>query len=329
MSADTAETGSASGTATGSRGGTSSSISLESVAAIAKKDFRDAVRSWLFWGLSAVFFAIPVALALGIVFFGSDVSPTQEATTEGLVILISQATRLLIPLIALVLGWKAIAGERESGSIKILLSLPHSRKDVILGKLLGRSAVLSLSLVLGFALGGIAVALVLGTFSLTEYVGLLVVSILYGVAYTSIAVSLSSLTRSSTVAGGAMFGVFVLFYVIWNLLPNFFAILGNQGVPFLEPVSYTAEIQGQEVEAQRFPEWVYFVLNLDPGEAYNRSLTLVTDSEFFQLLADLDAVAFGGELPFFLQDWFGVVVLLFWIVVPTVIALYRFDRVDL
>ncbi len=33
----------------------SSSINLESVRAIAKKDFKDSFRSWVFWGLSIFF----------------------------------------------------------------------------------------------------------------------------------------------------------------------------------------------------------------------------------------------------------------------------------
>lgn len=316
------------GTGTESTTAPSSSINPESVRAVAKKDFQDAVRSWVFWGLSVFFFVLLVGITGSLAYFGEDLA-AEGATTDMLVTYTSQVTRVAIPLIALVLGWKSIAGERESGSIKILLSLPHSRKDVLLGKLIGRSAVLSLSLTVGYVLAAAVVAVLLGGFDVTDYVGLLAMSIIYGVAYTSIAVALSSVTRSTTIAGAAMGSVFLLFYAIWNALPTAFRMLADRDILFFETKSYTAEIQGQEVQVERSPDWFFFILNLDPGEAYGRVLTLVTDAESIQLQAEVTEEMFNGEMPFFLQDWFSFIILLLWIVVPIGIALWRFDRVDL
>ncbi|THE62767.1 ABC transporter [Salinadaptatus halalkaliphilus] len=304
----------------------SSSINLESVRAIAKKDFQDSVRSWLFWGLSSFFFMLLVAIAGGLAYFGENIAQA-GATTEFLVILVSYATLLVLPLIALVLGWQSIAGERESGSIKILLSLPHSRKDVLLGKLIGRSAVLSLSLTVGFALAGVIVAAMLGSFDVVDYVGLLAMSILYGIAYTSIAVSLSSLTRSTTIAGAAMFGVFVLFYIVWNAIIQ--AIQTLIGWGYLSPETYTLEVNGESFEAERLPDWAFFIDSIDPGNAYSNALSIVTGATETELGVALEEAMFDGSVPFYLQDWFSFIILLFWIVAPIAIALYRFDRVDL
>jgi len=297
-----------------------SSVSPASVQAIARKDFQDAVRSWLFWGLSLFFFMLLVIVAGVVAYFGEDIA-AQGVTTEALVGIVSSLTRLVIPLVALILGWKAIAGERESGSIKIMLALPHSRKDMILGKLLGRSAVLSVSLVVGFVLAAAIVAALLGGFSVVDYTGLLAVSIVYAVAYLSIAVSLSSLTKSTTIAGAAMFGVFVLFYIVWNVISTAVFLLMNTGT-----------ISGVEVEdgLERPPDWAIFLETLDPGAAYANVLSLVTDAtEADDEVLAAQAELFGGDLPFYLQDWFALLVLLFWIVVPLAVALYRFDQVDL
>jgi len=303
-------------TATGSSGTTSpsSSINLESVRAVARKDFQDAVRSWMFWGLSLFFFVLLVAVTGTISYFGEDIA-AEGATTEALVLFVSQITRLVIPLIALILGWKAIAGERETGSIKILLSLPHSRTDVVLGKLLGRSAVLSLSLVIGFVLAAVPVAALLGTFDVTDYVGLLVVSVLYGVAYTALAITVSSLIRSTTLAAAAAFGIFVLFYAVWPALV--FAAVLLIAFEYLPDSDLVAEL-------------VLLFQSLNPNAAYGNVLSLVTSVAEL----DEDAVAqleatFDGSIPFYLQDWFALVVLLAWIAVPIAIAAYRFDRVDL
>lgn len=306
--------------ATSVSGGSTASVSVSSVRAIARKDFQDAVRSWLFWGLSLFFFLLLVAVTGLLSFFEEDIA-AQGATTAALVSLVSNVTRLIIPLIALILGWKAIAGERESGSIKILLSLPHSRKDVILGKLLGRSAVLSVSLVAGFTLAAVVVAAMLGSFDVADYIGLLAMSILYGIAYVSIAVSLSSLTKSTTIAGAAIFGVFVLFYVVWNAISMVVYLLMERGT-----------ISGVEVQGgfERPPDWAIFLEMIDPGTAYANVLSLATSvAEVDEETLAAQAELFGGELPFYLHDWFAFLVLAFWVVAPITVALYRFDRVDL
>ncbi|RQG92971.1 ABC transporter [Natrarchaeobius halalkaliphilus] len=290
-----------------------SSVDVESVRAIATKDFRDSIRSWVFWGLSVFFFTLLVTVTGFLAYFGEDIA-AQGATTAALVGYVSEITRLVIPLIALILGWKAIAGERESGSIKVLLSLPHSRTDVILGKLIGRSTVLSVSLLIGFTLAGAIVAAMLGSFDVTDYAGLLAVSILYGIAYTSIAIAVSSLTRSTTIAGAAVFAVFVLFYIVWD------AVVG--AVSLLMALDYLP--QGENTA-----QAVLFYQSLDPGTAYTSVLSLVTSVAEMdgQTVAMLETMF--DAVPFYLTDWFALVVLLFWIVVPTAVAVYRFDRVDL
>ncbi|ELY46297.1 ABC transporter permease [Natronorubrum sulfidifaciens] len=324
MSTDTA-------TGSGETTAPSSSINLESVRAVAKKDFQDAVRSWMFWGLSVFFFVLLVAVTGTISYFGEEIAQ-QGATTEALVLFVSQITRLVIPLIALILGWKAIAGERETGSIKILLSLPHSRKDVLLGKLLGRSAVLSVSLIVGFALAAVVVAALLGSFDIVDYVALLVMAIIYGLAYTSIAVALSSITRSTTIAGAAMFGVFILFYIVWNAIQTVFQLLMNRGT--IDGVSYTQEVPAadgttQQMTMERLPDWVLFINTIDPGNAFQNAITVLSSSGSSELGTSFPEVWFANGVPFYLENWFSFIILLLWIVVPMAIALYRFDRVDL
>ncbi|WP_121744233.1 ABC transporter permease [Natronorubrum halophilum] len=319
------------GTGTASSGSGSSSINLASVRAIAKKDFQDAVRSWTFWGLSVFFFLLLVAVTGVISYFGEDIA-AEGATTEALILFVSQITRLVIPLIALVLGWKAIAGERETGSIKILLSLPHSRKDVLLGKLVGRSAVLSVSLLVGFVLAAAVVAVLLGGFDIVNYGSLLLMAIIYGVAYTSIAVTLSSITRSTTIAGAAMFGVFLMFYIVWNAIQTAFQLLISRGT--IEGVSYTREFTGpdgavQQMTGERVPDWALFIDMIDPGNAFGNAITVLSSTGGSELGTSYPEFYFTGDVPFYLQNWFSFIILLLWIVVPIGIALWRFDRVDL
>ncbi|EMA37862.1 ABC transporter permease [Halobiforma nitratireducens] len=331
MSADTTPGDGSDPTATSARAAPSGDIgtvSFQSVRAVAKKDFQDSIRSWLFLFLSVFFFSILVFPTVLLWYLGGD-APTAEATTAGLVGTVHEVTRLVIPVIALVLGWKAIAGERETGSLKVLLSLPHSRTDVLLGKFVGRSAVLSLSLFVGFFLAAFVVAILFGGFDLADYVGLFAVSVLYGLAYTSIAIGLSSLTRSTTIAGALAFGVFVLFYVVWETM--LVAVDTLVQLDYLPGVEYTVTGPGGDQIALERPHDIAFLFHsFDPGVAYRSVLSFVTsvaeqDPGVVQSMEE----AFGGSVPLFLQDWFAIVVLLFWIVVPLAVAIYWFQWVDL
>ena len=288
-------------------------VHSESVKAIAKKDFQDAVRSYLFWGLSFFFFTLMVSMAAGLWYFEGDVFA--EATTEGLVSIGFNVTRLILPLIALALGWKAIAGERSSGSIKVLLSLPHSRTDMMIGKLVGRSAVLSLSLVIGFLLAAIFVFGFLGTFDLTDYLGLLVMSVVYGVAYTSLAITVSSLTKSTKFAAAGAFGIFVLFYIMWEaIMMTLVMLVQFEYLP----------------DSDRMIEFILFFNSLDLGTAFSNSLIMATSvAELGEEVEQILEVFYDGSLPFYVQDWWGLVVMALWLVVPFAIAIYRFEQIDL
>lgn len=306
-----------------------SAIELDSVLTIAIKDFQDAVRSWLFWGLSAFFFLLMAGAAVALGYFIEESLTTQEFT-----FMLSTVTKLVIPLIALLVGWKAIAGEWESGSIKVLLSLPHSRMDAVLGKLVGRTAVLSISLVVGFVLASVGVVLAVESFSLLEYVGFLGMTVLYGMAYVSIAVALSSMTNSTTITAGLVLSVFVLFYIVWNLFQTALQILMFEG--YVEGVEVTLDNGGgpggEGFTFERLPDWALFIDTLDPGNAYQNALTVVSSGSSEDIGSTFGPsrdVMFPDGMPFYLQDWFSFVVLLAWIVVPIAVALVRFDRAEL
>ncbi len=299
-----------------------SDVNATSVRAIATKDFRDAVRSWTFWGLSLLFF-----LLVGLAAFAVGQFVDSGTSTEGFLGYVGEVTRLIVPLIALLLGWKSIAGERESGSIKVLLSLPHSRIDVVLGKYLGRSAVLSVSLLIGFVVGAAVVAVMLSPPAIADYAGFVGMTILYGVAYLGIAIALSSITRSTTIAGAGMFGVFVLFYVVWNLIQAALQYLMFQD--YFSGVEYTRTIDGSEAVSERLPDWALFVQTIDPGTAYANALSVLEAAPDVGFGTAFPEFWFDGGIPFYLQDWFSFLILLAWIVVPTAVAIARFDRVDL
>jgi ABC-2 type transport system permease protein len=74
--------------------------------------------------------------------------------------------QVLIPLLIILLGYNTFAGEREGRTLRQLLSLGVSKRDLALGKALGVAAPLAVLLVPATILGVIAMALNAGTESL-------------------------------------------------------------------------------------------------------------------------------------------------------------------
>jgi Cu-processing system permease protein len=106
------------------------------------KEFRDRMRNRWVLAVALVF----TVFSLVIAYFGGAQQGTVgfrsiEFTIASLVSLVIY----LIPLIALLLGFDAIVGERERGSLDLLLALPITRLELLLGKYLGLAAALTLS----------------------------------------------------------------------------------------------------------------------------------------------------------------------------------------
>lgn len=293
---------------------------------IAKKDFLDSIRSYAFWGVSIFFLLVLLAIIGlweftngGLALFAGNVG---GSVTRAYVNIVSIAFKLVIPFVALLLGWKAIAGERESGSIKILLSLPHTRLDMVIGKLLGRTGVLWVAMLVGIALATLPALAILNSFDFGIFLSFIIVTLLFGMSYISIAVSVSSLTGSTSYAAAGMFGVFLLFYVVENVLGFLITILMNT-TDYIQGVPYQTEIQGQTITRMRPPNWAIFLKRFDPGTAYQSALTFLSDSQ------SLSPAKFPDGVPFYLSDWFAFLILLAWIVAPLSLAYLRFERSDL
>ena len=131
-------------------------ISGRSVYYIAKKEFLDNVRNRWVLLLSAIFIILIFIFSYlsGAQAGGDDVFGDIQNTVFGLVGISS----LLIPLIAIILGFSTISGEAESGALYVVLSYPIKRVEVLMGKILGLGSVITLSILLGFGIGGIVIA---------------------------------------------------------------------------------------------------------------------------------------------------------------------------
>lgn len=271
---------------------------------VARKDFEDAVRAKTLWALVILF---AVVIALSTWFFGDVQAQGESVAAESLIISLLIPISFILPAMGIMVGYKAIIGERDTGSIKLLLSLPHTRRDVLFGKFVGRSAVVSAAVVLGCLLGAVVFALFAKTFPFAEYLQFLLLTLVIGVVFVGIAVGFSASTKSSTLAIIGGVGLVLLFTILWDLLT------------FL--VTYLlSELTGLANETLQ--DVLGFIIAFNPANAYELLLLTMLDP----------SGNMGAGMPtdgFYREPWFAVVVLAFWLVGPLLLGYWRFENAEL
>ncbi len=182
---------------------------------LAAKEFRDRLRNRWVLAVALVF----TVFSLVITYFGGAQQGqlglrSIEFTIASLVSLVIY----LIPLIALLLGFDAVVGERERGSLDLLLALPITRLELLLGKYLGLAAALTLSTLAGFALVAVLLFQQFSWPGLYHYLGFMMSSVLLGLAFLSLAVLMSVIARERTRASGLAIAMWFFFVLVFDLL---------------------------------------------------------------------------------------------------------------
>ena len=272
-----------------------------SVAIIARKEFQDAVRSRMLWGIVAV-----IAVMTGLSASMSVLVPAVESGPEAAIGGASQFAGLLVPIVALVAAYLSIAGERESGSLKVLLGLPTSRGTVVLGKFLGRSGVVGVGLVVGFGISGMIIRILYGRLPLVAFTGTLALTVLLGLVFVGIAVGISAISRTRARAMTLAVATYLGLTLLWDLVPNAVHLL------------VTGQMPGEIV-----PAWFLFLKSLSPTGAYSalvRDLLLGADPALGTVGSGLGAVL--------LQPSVNLLVLALWTLLPIVGGFLSFRRAD-
>lgn len=292
---------------------------------IAHKDFEDVIRSRMIWGIVGVF-----VLLLLILTFGAAAGQIEDGTPEDVLFLFANVGgQLLVPIVALVVGYMAIVGERRSGSLRMFFGLSFSRDDVFFGKLASRLGVIVVATLVTCVLAGVLSLLLFGSLPVVVFLGFTALTVLFGAMFTSIAVSVSATASSRMRAMAGALGSYVLFVMLWH--------------PLVAGVYYAlhGELVGYEA-----PSWYFLLLRLNPLEAYNRAVSMLIDQYLYALIGWENIVEeipreqiqdggllvserLGGDVPLYLTEWSTFVVLLLWTIVPILIGRRYFNRADL
>ncbi|WP_458206789.1 ABC transporter permease subunit [Haladaptatus sp. NG-SE-30] len=264
---------------------------------MAKKDLLDAYRKWTLGTIIVffvLFFGVPTYFRVSNVV---DTATVDFFAGMGLVL-------FLVPLVGLLQSYDAIAGERELGSLKLLLGLPYTRRDVVMGMAVGRVTLISVATVTGILVAALVFIAFGGLVPPADFAVFLVLAVLLGGAYAGagVGISAASKTKNRAMVGSVVF--YLMTVVGWFAIPTTFQyVLNGFSMP-----------QGAQ------PEWVIFIDRLGPVKAYQTATNALMESG-------------GMWVPpgdaFYYSGWFAIVVLVCWAVVPVTLGYRRFRSVDL
>ena len=126
---------------------------MNRITATSRIEFRIALRNrWV-----AISIAMMALFSLVLSAAGSSATGTVGA--DRLSVVVASLTSLavyLVPLVALLMSFDAIAGEVERGTLPLLLTYPVSRAEILLGKLFAHLAILALALAIGYGIAALA-----------------------------------------------------------------------------------------------------------------------------------------------------------------------------
>ena len=281
-------------------------VNFKTIYTVAKKEFLDNIRNR--WIILLTFIFVVLIIVFSYVSgaqSGEDrVFGGMEDTVFGLVGISS----LLIPLIAIILGFSTISGEAESGALYVVLSYPVRRIEVLLGKLFGLGSVIIFSIVLGFGLGGIVIFSTVGTDSWEGYLGFIFLSIVLGFIYLSLAICISSYCRRRITSIGG--GILIFF---WGM------IYGT----VLMAIYFASGYSINDFQTGNMPEWFWNSVVFSPGDLHQTAVQRAFG------ITQIDTAGFSFKIPEFLSMNNLVIYHIIWLFVPIILAYIFFQRRDI
>lgn len=268
--------------------------------AVARNDLRGAVRSNGTRVLAAAFLLAFLGLVALLV-------RVDAASFDAYLDLLAPGIALLLPLVGVVLGYDAVVGERESGTAALALSLPHSRAELVAGKVAGGTAVLAGSLAVATLAAGLAMLPWFTDIAPLRLLLFALAATVYGAVFLALSTALSMSFESSRKVIGGAFGAYLALVLFWNELVNVLVVIlfRFRGAALLDP-----------------PTWATLAKFLSPRTAFGY---LVADT--------LDA---GSPPPLtveataeFVTPAVAAAALLAWVLVPLFLGYLRFARGDL
>ncbi len=267
---------------------------------VAAKEFKDGLRNRWVAGVTVVL----ALFAMAISYFGAAASGMVGFTSLSTTIVsLSSLAIFLIPLIALILAYDSIVGEEEQGTLILLLTYPLKRSELLAGKFTGHAAMLALSTLLGFGSAGLLIAIFSDQVApwklLAAYSIFMVTSILLGWVFIALAYLVSVMSVEKNRASGAALLIWFAFVFVFDLL--------LLGLLVATGGSIGDDLFGWLLLLN--PTDIFRLINLGGFKAtqIQSGLVSIADKQMIQPLV----------------LWSG---LLAWIIIPCLLAVWRFNK---
>ncbi|MEL4304852.1 ABC transporter permease subunit [Methanococcoides sp. LMO-2] len=227
-------------------------MNFDKIKTIAKKEFFDSVKSRSFVIVFGIFLVLMLTSSIaGVNQYNEDLQSYQETMAsfgnmkssdkflsfpepELMSVLFGNIVSniaVMGAILAIMLGYNAISGEKERGNLKLLLSYPLYRDDVINGKFLGKIAVLVMTLMIT-ALISVSVALVMGLVptvdDIIKLMLFMAVSIVYLVTFLGISIFFSTVSKNET---SSMLNSFMFWIISAILITSVSGLVADTMVP--------------------------------------------------------------------------------------------------
>lgn len=272
--------------------------------AIARTDLRRAVRDRIVWA---------AVVLLGLLFLPSTASITasgHRSVGDLLLTLPLDLVTFEIVVVAAV-GYDAVGGERATGTVRTVLGLSATRRELVLGKLLARGAVVALAITVVLAVANVFVARGYGDPYLVPFWVMSGWMIAYGLVWTAVTIGYSAAFASRYRTLAALVGTYAVFSPsvdVWSALvrPAFaLAFTGSTATPAFDGFASA-------------PLWLRVTDRLNPLMGFFRAMQW-----------SVAAVGPGTPTEGVAVQFFGTAVFLSFGAAGLCFGVRRFDRADL
>ena len=202
---------------------------MSRILATAAAEFRIALRNrW-------VAIVIVMMTLFSLVLSAAGSAPTGDLGVDRLSVTVASLTSLgvyLVPLVALLMSFDALAGEVERGTLSLVLTYPVSRGELILGKFTAHLAILALAVAIGYGAAAAAAFAVDGNAGqgLPALVRLFWTSLLLGATFLGVGYAISAVARRPGAAAGLAIGLWLVLIVLYDLGLLAGVVAGGDGV---------------------------------------------------------------------------------------------------
>mgnify|MGYP000565734943 CR=1 FL=1 len=166
--------------------------------------------------------SVAMMVLFSLVLSAAGSAPTGALGADKLSVTVASLTSLavyLVPLVALLMSFDAIAGEIERGTLPLVLTYPVKRGELVLGKFTAHLAILAIAIAAGYGIAAIAaVATDQNAFlGLPALLRLFWSSLLLGAAFIGIGYGISAFARRPGAAAGLVIGLWLVLIVLYDL----------------------------------------------------------------------------------------------------------------